>query len=246
MNPADRWVGAYAEYEWQHLRKLLEAYRIDVRDRDVLEFGCNVGASSVVLAALGAWVTAIDVSAEATAIARANLERHGLASRATVLHVADTRELPFTAASFDLVIANSVLEYVDPKHLDSVVGELHRVTRGGGRLFVCGTASRIAPREIHSRRWFVNYLPQAVDRWTGRSFQRGIDPFLLAKCLRGRFAGNPPSHWLEARRAVHGKPSFPMRCVDRIAARFGCAPGWLAPNIELSLIRCAGASMGQP
>jgi len=235
MEPSDLWVGGYADYEWRHLRLLLQAYDLHPGGRDILEFGCNVGASSVVLAALGGRVTAVDISADAAAIARANLRRHGLDAAATVLHVADTRGLPFPSASFDMVLANSVLEYVEPEQLDAVLAELHRLLRSGGRMLICGTASRTAIREVHSRRWLVNYLPRGVDRLLGRSLQRGICPFQLAHGLSGRFEAIGRDRWLEARAAVHGRPSFAMRAVSRVAALLGISPGWFAPNIELLL-----------
>jgi len=248
MEPSDLWVGGYADYEWRHLRLLLRAYGLHPQGQDILEFGCNVGASSVVLAALGGRVTAVDVSADAAAIADANLRRHGLDAAATVLHVADTRGLPFPSASFDMVLANSVLEYVEPDHLDAVLAELHRLLRPGGRMLICGTASRLAPREVHSRRWFVNYLPRGVDRLLGRSLQRGICPAHLARSLSGRFEAVGRDLWLEARGAIHGEPSLAMRAVARMARLLGISPGWLAPNIELLLEKPVeeGVAAGEP
>lgn len=235
MNPADRWVGGYADYEWMHLRLLLASYGVAVKGKDVLEFGCNVGASSVVLAALGGRLVAVDISAGNVSITQANLARHGVGARARTVHVDDTRHMPFPAGAFDFILANSVLEYVDPDHVDGVVAELHRLLRNGGRLLICGTASRIAVREIHSRRWLVNYLPRAFDRLWGRPLQRGLSPLLLAASVRGRFAdvtgprlaggaaGDPrPAIHGDARRCPierhHGLQSGLVRAAHRSAA----------------------------
>lgn len=237
MAPEDRWVGGYAEYEWAHLRPLLGAYGIDPKGLAVLELGCNVGGSSVVLAALGARVTGVDVDARAVAIADANLARHGLSGRGQALHVADTRALPFPDACFDVALANSVLEYVSPRQLDGVVAELHRVLRPGGRLLICGTASRLAPREGHSGRWLVNYLPTAADRLTGRPLQRGLAPWRLRRALAGRFRDQTGGGWARARAAIHGHLSPAARVADRAARSLGLSPGWFAPYIELLLRR---------
>lgn len=229
MDPHDRWVGGYAVYEWDHLRLALRAYAIDVAQRDVLEMGCNVGGSSVVLAALGARLRGIDVDPLMPPIAMANLERHGLTGEIDLVEAG--APLPFAGAAFDIVIANSVLEYVEPALLAAVIAELHRVLRPGGRLFLCGTASRLALRERHSGRWLVNFLPTAVDRLVGKPFQRGLAPWRLAAALSGRFAQIDSGAWIAARRAIHGRTSFPIRAY----AALGRRAGWLAPHIELLL-----------
>ena len=235
MEPASPWIGGYAEYEWTHLRPLLQAYGFVPAARDVLEFGCNAGGSSVVLTALGARLTGVDVDAGAVRVAAANLERHGLGGSAQILHLPDTRHMPFAAGSFDFILANSVLEYVDPDHLDAVMVELHRLLRAGGAMLICGTASRLAPREIHSRRWLVNYLPRWADKWTGRPLQRGLSPRLLARTIRGRFVDATGRYWLEGRRAIHGAPSVSMRILDALVRPTGRSPGWVAPHIEMLL-----------
>ncbi|KRB85927.1 hypothetical protein ASE00_04025 [Sphingomonas sp. Root710] len=234
-DPRDRWVGGYADYEWNHLRLALDAYRIDVAGRDVLEFGCNVGGSAVVLAALGARVQAVDIDPQLTAIAEANLTRYG--QKGMVTRIDEGRVMPFASASFDLIVANSVLEYVDPSGIAMVADEFRRLLRPGGRLFICGTASRLAPRERHSGRWLVNLLPRFVDRLTGKSLQRGLSPWTLARALRDGFTADDGDGWLLARQSIHGRSSLAVRVLARLGRLIGHTPGWFAPTIELSLRR---------
>jgi SAM-dependent methyltransferase len=230
MDPADRWVDGYAAYEWDHLRLALDAYGIAVTGRDVLELGCNVGGSSVVLAALGARLSGVDVDPAMPPIAAANLERHGLSGDIRLVEAGDA--LPFADQSFDLALANSVLEYIEPPLLDATIAELHRVLRPGGLLFICGTASRLALRERHSGRWLVNFLPKIADRIVGRPLQRGLPPWRLARALSGRFVqSGGKRNWLDTRHAIHGRVSLPVRAY----AMLGRRAGWLAPYIELSL-----------
>ena len=242
LDPRDRWVGGYVEYEWSKLRPILAAYGIDPSGKRVLEFGCNYGGSSIVIALLGGRVHGIDVSADAVALARRNAARYGHGDIA-LKHVADTRHLPYEDGAFDFVLCNSVLEYVRPDWLPAVVDELHRVLRPQGQLLINGTSNRLAPKEVHSGRWLVNYLPSAVDRWTGRSIQRGLDPFFLRRLLSGRFrdedAEDRGRKWLLARAAARGLdfPSVHFRLVARAARVVRVGPGWLSPNISVLLRR---------
>ncbi len=242
LDPDGAWVGGYVDYEWRMLRPVLDGYGVDLRGLEVLEFGCNYGASSIVMARLGASVCGVDVDPCAVDLARLNAARHGHGAIA-LRHVADTRRLPFADARFDFILCNSVLEYVRPAELGAVVGELRRVLKPGGRLLVTGTASRLAPREVHSGRWLVNYLPRRVDPWLGRCWQRGLSPFRLRRLVRDDFVDEDGAGrgegWTAARKARRGGGPLPipLRAVAALARRLGIGPGWLAPNISVMLRR---------
>ena len=185
-DPDNRWVGGYVPIAWNEVRHLITAYAGDVTGAALLEFGCNYAASSIVAAAMGARVTGIDVDADTIALARHNAARHGMAGAIDLRHVPDTRTLPLADASFDLILCISVLEYVAPDHLPTVLAELRRVLKPGGLILVSGTASRLAPREVHSGRWLVNYWPRALDRLFGHRtpLQRGVNPWAIIAAFR--------------------------------------------------------------
>lgn len=95
---------------------------------DVLDFGCGTGDIARHLLAHGYHVTGLDRSEEMIAICK---ERHAGSGLCFTCH-ADPGSLPFPSASFDVVIASSVLEYV--RELDPLLREIRRILRPGGRL----------------------------------------------------------------------------------------------------------------
>jgi SAM-dependent methyltransferase len=242
LDPDGLWVGKYVDYEWQHIRHVLEAQPCNVRGKFVLELGCNVGATSIVLAALGAKVAAIDVDAGRVELAGVNAARYGFAEAIDFAHVPDTTRMPFPAESFDVICCNSVLEYVPLDVLAPLLKEIDRVLRGGGLLIIYGTSNRLWPREVHSRRWFVNYLPRSFDSvfLRGRSLQRGVWPWQL----RSAFAGYEDLIRKDRGRGfleVKSRAGLPPRkrrilsAINRVADRCGVSVGILMPSCCLLL-----------
>lgn len=232
-DPDDRWVGGYVPVAWEEVRHLIAAYAGDPGGAALLEFGCNYAASSIVAAAMGAHVTGVDVDAEAIALARCNAARHGFADRIDLRHVPDTRRLPFADASFDIILCISVLEYVVPGELPAVLAELRRVARPGGLILVSGTASRLAPREVHSGRWLVNYWPGALDRWLLRRqepLQRGANPLTILRAFRdyeNLDLADRGTRWCAARRAMGQSPAKlkAARLIAALTRPFGLSIG---------------------
>lgn len=98
-----------------------------VRDKAILDVGCGTGHFSQPLARDNLLV-GVDISLEMLAYAR----KKGLA-----VVQSSGKRLPFEAASFDLVIATSVIQSIQAG--GSFVSELGRVTKPGGRLIVTTT-----------------------------------------------------------------------------------------------------------
>jgi SAM-dependent methyltransferase len=103
----------------------------DLAGASVLDYGCGNGMASVVLARLGARVTAFDVSAGYVEEARRRAAVNGAPVQ---LVQADGEWLPFAAASFDRVWGNAVLHHL---HLETAGCELLRVLRPGGIAVFC-------------------------------------------------------------------------------------------------------------
>jgi 2-polyprenyl-3-methyl-5-hydroxy-6-metoxy-1,4-benzoquinol methylase len=174
-----RFSAGYVDWEWRHARHVFAELPFPIAGRRVLEFGCNLGATAIVLALMGARVVAADVKPALVRLARANAARYGVADRIQFLCLEDSRDLPFADGEFDVVSCNSVLEYVRRDWLSATQGELDRVLRPGGAVVIVGTSNRLWPREVHSRQWLSNYVPEFLDGLLPRRVRRGVAPWTV-------------------------------------------------------------------
>ena len=241
--------GRYVEHEMTHIGHMFASGLCPVAGRDVLEFGCNIGATSIVLAHYGADVTAVDVSAESVDLARLNARRYEMTNRIRFRLIHPGQQLPFANNSFDVITCNSVLEYVRPELFAQVQRELDRVLRPGGLLLVFGTSNRLSPVEPHSGKWFVNYLPRAVDGLAGKRVERGVSPWRLRRgfgegyedVLSGR-AGTTQYIALKERMGMNGWRIRALRTAAPILAASGISLGLLLPYATVLLRKPADAT----
>lgn len=180
-SPDSVWRAGYVDHVWQNCRLPFKHYLKQSGAQRVLEFGCNLGGSSIVLAHLGAQVDGVDIDPRIVDIAGENAARYGLADRVSFLCHGDSTALPWPDATFGFITCNSVLEYVPFRMLPAVLAELDRVLAPGGIVFVAGTSNRFSPMEIHSRRWLINYLPRRFGA-AAEDVERGLFPW---EVLRG-------------------------------------------------------------
>ena len=237
LKPRDPWVGGYVDYEWDHLRLVLDVMPLRLPGTRILEFGCNVGASAILFSYLGAKVSATDISAEWVSLARLNAERYGIGD-IDFAHVPDSRRLPFADRQFQLIACNSVLEYVEPAELPAVQRELDRVLAPGGMILLTGTSNRLWPQEAHSARWLVNYLPRPVDRLWRKPLQRGMWPWTARYGFGPHYdnldTADPDNFFARSRRGMGTSPAQ-LAALLWAARRLRVGPGLLAHNISCLL-----------
>lgn len=118
------------------------------RGRSLLDFGCASGNMASALSSLGFIVTGCDMSQSMIEEARRQF------GNSVDFHVVEQVLLPLEAASFDVVIAVSVLEYVDDT--TSTLAELARILKKGG-LFLA-----TVPNQRHPIRWMEAALRHAM------------------------------------------------------------------------------------
>src|SRR6476620_11138129 len=109
------WEYRYVDHEWSRIRHVFLSQIFEVSRRRVLEFGCNIGASSIVMAHLGSRVVACDISETFLRLARLNAARYGVSDVIQFVRLQEGATLPFGDRTFDVITCNSVLEYVRPE-----------------------------------------------------------------------------------------------------------------------------------
>lgn len=121
---ARRWWNAY----WHTYTRLKE---LDVKDKDVLIVGCGFGNDAMRLRALGARVSAFDISQESIAVAKERAKRQGWGD--IDFDVMPSEKLSYDDRSFNIIVAVDILHHVD---IPKTFSELLRVAKPGCT-FVC-------------------------------------------------------------------------------------------------------------
>jgi ubiquinone/menaquinone biosynthesis C-methylase UbiE len=100
----------------------------------VLEVGCGTGETLVRVAlAADVTITGVDVLPEMLGVARRRLRVAGLQRRARTAEVRAGAALPFPDNSYHRVFMESVLGFQDASSAESLLAEVFRVLKGGGR-----------------------------------------------------------------------------------------------------------------
>ena len=142
-----------------HLLDAHSAVKTKLQEPDacVLDLGTRTGGVLMAAAERGQKAIGIDIALRWLIIARKRLEEAGQSAQ---LICCCAEFLPFRESSFDLVLAENVLEHTaQPQQL---IEEAHRVMKPGG-VFFATTWNRLAlAPEPHVRLWGVGWLPRQV------------------------------------------------------------------------------------
>jgi SAM-dependent methyltransferase len=173
---------------------LLEAFM--GRTPRILDVGCSTGGSAVAMALspilAPELVVGVDPEPISLKAARVRARGHGLeAPRVTFRGCRAGSPLPFADDTFDLVVSVSVLEFVPTAdQRRNLVAEMKRVVRPGGYVFLA-TPSPWRLRELHSKRWFGDFIRRAGYPWA-------TPPWEITRLLAD-FERAPVQRWIGAR-----------------------------------------------
>lgn len=163
-------------------RLALRAWLKPPADAPVLDVGCGIGRWSRILAARGAYVTGVDLSATMVAEANRRAEAEGLSPRCRFL-VQDLAELDI-GTRFDLVLGVTVLQHIiDAGRLQQAVARLaaHLSARGHMVLLeVAPTASQSrCDSAIFQARTLETYQSLFAAAGLRLETMTGVDPVSL-------------------------------------------------------------------
>jgi SAM-dependent methyltransferase len=162
-----------SDLDWEGLwtRPFLTPLR-EAGVRTVLELGCGTGNDAARLAGAGYAVTAVDLSSEAIAYARA---RYGAVARFMVADM--TQRLPFGDGEFDAVMSNVALHMFPDGVTRALFAEVGRLARPGG-LFLFHV-NALEDRPLRARRLSARELePDYVIEESGQTVHFFAEPYL--------------------------------------------------------------------
>jgi ArsR family transcriptional regulator len=146
----------------------------------LLDIGTGTGRMLELLGPRAAKGVGIDLSREMLAIARARLERAGLAH--CRVRQADLYRLPFADGAFDVATIHQVLHFLDRPA--AAVAEAARVLAPGGRLLIADFAphgeERLRHEHAHRR---LGFADSEIAAWLARAGLKPLDTV--------RLPGNP-------------------------------------------------------
>lgn len=137
-------------------------------------------------------VTGIDLAGEMLKLGRLNIEHAGLANRIRLEQV-DAKQMPFTDASFDAVISNSIVHHI-PEPI-KVLAEMLRLLRPGGLLFV---RDLMRPPDAETVEQIVQSYAGNENPHQQKMFRESLHAALTLEEIRGLLLDlHVPPNWAE-------------------------------------------------
>ena len=152
LEQTDNWVNDYAKsVNHSHREMVLEALETIPDFKSVLEVGCNAGPNldKIHQSYPSVKCTGIDVNNDAIETAEKNIPFADV-------KVGNVLSLPFEDHTFDVVLADAVLMYVDANNIEMALSEMMRVCKK--RLILIEWKSDKIEGEIKNFHWARDYV----------------------------------------------------------------------------------------
>ncbi len=123
---------AYDTWERKTLQALLPS---GMKNRKALDIGCGVGRIAVSLAKAGAYVTAVDISADMLATCRNNASKGKVLKRMRFVQ-SSAHQISFPNEKFDIITCFGLLEHLPARQRTACMNKALGVMTARGKLFV--------------------------------------------------------------------------------------------------------------
>jgi ArsR family transcriptional regulator len=200
--------------DWERIRKTyfddriasLAIEKLLPRNLVLADIGCGTGSLTFELARFAEKVVGVDLSKEMLRRAREIAEERHLAN--VEFRLGDAATLPLDAASVDAAFSVMVLQFLPEP--ERAVGELCRITRGGGSVVVVGLVQHDQEwmREQMAHRW-MGFDRESIERWFAAGGATAVDYELTGSYAGEKLArnGNRPVEIFVARAEMAAKPT---------------------------------------
>ncbi|GIU84097.1 MAG: hypothetical protein KatS3mg008_0872 [Acidimicrobiales bacterium] len=169
-----------------------------------LEIGCGDGMDAIALAkAYGCRVVATDYAWRRVLLASENVAKYGVTHRVDVI-TADAHRLPFADSTFDGVIGNSVMLFLDH---DSACAEVARVLREGGSFVLTNESISTSPLVRLSRNVGLGYRSRELEQHV----RERLSPERIERLAR--------THFSEVEYSLHFGPLLQVRWAVHLVAQ---------------------------
>jgi 2-polyprenyl-3-methyl-5-hydroxy-6-metoxy-1,4-benzoquinol methylase len=188
---AKRLLDAKREFSrlFEHMDNLVAPVdaHFQIAGKSVLDFGCGTGALSVAMAIRGGVVTGVDPTMSSLEAATHRAHYFGISHRFVTQLISSAPGLPFPDESFDIVISNSVMEFI-PEKRGQYVLEMMRVIKRGGHLII-STENGYFPVDYYSGMVFTIFRRK---RAIEKNLPYGLTYFEMLRWVRAsnRYTSN--------------------------------------------------------